>query len=446
MKVKRKGLGIVVVLAVLVACGLIWGIWGRNRSKDTLADVQFETVTVGRGEVTVKVEASGTVAPVDEVEVRPEIVGEIVSIPVKAGDYVRKGQVLAVLDASDSRIELEKARADYLAAAANVAGLEEGASASELDQARATLRQSEITAAADQAELERGEALYRDKLITRQQLDSLKNQALSSQEQVRSAKAKLQQLLEPPSSSELTSARAQLAASKMNWETLSRQYGNLKGGSYSVTAPIDGLILAINGKVGASKATGSSGQEIALMTMIDPSRLEVEMSIDESDLAKIALGQTASFSLAALTGQTFTGRITSIAAEGTVSDGVTVFTVTASLDNPTRQVRTGMNADVTIMQERLTDVLVVPNSAIISKMGRSMVQVPSAKGGVEMKAVKTGAQDDSFTEITSGLLEGDQVLVEKKSQSGQKDTSSTQRNGFGNPLGSMGGPPMGGIH
>lgn len=445
MKIRRKGL-FVIILVVLAAFGLLWGIRARNRSKDTLAGVQYESFTVKRGAVAVKVEASGTVTPVDEVEVRPEIVGKITSIPVKEGDYVKKGQVLAVLDASDSRIQLEKARADYLAAVAQVASLEEGPSASELDQARATLRQSEIAAAADQAELERGEALYKDKLITRQQLDSLKNQALSSGEQVRSARAKLQQLQEPPSSSELTSARAQLTASKLDWETLSREYGNLTGGYYYVTAPMDGMILVINGKVGASKATGSSGQEIALMTMIDPSRLEVEMSIDESDLAKIAVGQTADFSFTALTGQAFSGHITSIAAEGTVSDGVTVFTVTASLDNPTRQVRTGMNADVTIMQERVTDVLIVPNSAIISKMGRSMVRVPDAGGQAKLRAVKTGAQDDSFTEIMSGLLEGDQILVEKRSS--QPADGNTSRSGgrvLIGPMGTMGGP-MGGGH
>lgn len=445
MKVKRKSLGIIAVLAALVACGLVWGIWGRNRSKDTLGDVRFETVTVARGEVAVKVEASGTVAPVDEVEVRPEIVGEIVSIPVKAGDYVRRGQVLAVLDAADSRIELEKTRADYLAAVAKVASLEEGASSSELDQARATLRQNEIAAAADQAELERGEALYSEKLITRQQLDSLKNQALSSQEQVRSAKAKLLQLQEPPSSSELTSARAQLAASKLSWETLSRQYGDLKGGSYYVTAPIDGLILEINGKVGASKATGSSGQEIALMTMIDPSRLEVEMSIDESDLAKVALGQIASFSFTALEGQTFKGHITSIAAEGTVSDGVTVFTVTASLDNPTRQVRPGMNADVAILQERRSNVLVLPNGAIVSKLGRSMVRVP-ANGTPKMQRVEVGMQDDTFTEIVSGLLEGDRVLIEKKNSPAGSDGTSRTRNNSRSPMGGVMVGPMGGIH
>lgn len=441
MQLKRKGYGIAVILIVLAAGTLGLWLWGRNRSARTLAAVQFETVVVRHGEVALRVEASGTVAPLDEVEVRPEIVGEIISIPVKAGDYVHKGQVLAVLDAADSRIALEKARADYLAAVAKVASLEDGASASELDQSRAALRQSEIAAAADQAELERGEALYSEKLITRQQLDSLKNQALSSQEQVRSAKAKLQQLQEPPSSTELTSARAQLSASKLSWETQSRQYGDLKGGSYYVTAPIDGLILQINGKVGASKATGSSGQEIALMTLIDPSRLEVQMNIDESDLSKIALGQKTSFSFQAFEGRPFSGRITSIAAEGTVSDGVTVFTVTASLDNPGSQVRPGMNADVTIWQERHPGVLVLPNNAIVSKMGLSMVRVPG-DGQPKLKRIEIGVQDDTYTQILSGLNAGDQVLIEKKAPLGDTKDTSRSRSGFGNPMGG----PMGGIH
>lgn len=442
MKNKPKLLWILgPVLAIAVAFAG-WALLKKKAAPAASAGETFVTATAQIGEIALKVEASGIVNPVDEVSVRSEVNGEVLSIAVKVGEYVRKGQLLAEIDASDARIELEKARASYLSAQANLTKLETGASASELEQSRASLRQSEINLASNKAELGRAEALFQERLITLQQLETYRNQVLSSQESVRSAKAKLDQLLEKPSAHELASARAQVTSTKLSLETLTRQYAQLSGDVYSVRAPVDGLILEINGKVGSSsRQVSSAGAETSLITIADPSRLEVEMEIDESDLSQIAVGLPVTFNFLALEGQEFSGRITSLAAKGTVSNGVTVFSVTASIEKPGSSIRPGMNADATVWLERHSGVLLVPSSAIVEKMGRMMVRLPG-NGEPMLKRVEIGAKDDTNTEILSGLAEGDAVLVPKK-----KLSTNSGSNSGSNTRVLIGGPglPMGGI-
>lgn len=434
------------VLAAALAGLVIWRVSKSNTPATASGEAQYTEAVARMGEIAQRVEASGVVQPVDEIEVRPEVDGTVLSVSVKAGQHVRKGQVLATIDASDSRVALENARAGYLSAQVKLKTLLDGASTAELEQARASLKQSEITAASAQRELERAEALYKDKLITSQQLDSYRNSALSSQEAVRSAKARLDQLQQAPDPEELASVRAQVEASKLNWETLNRQYGQVAGNIYSLKAPNTGMVLAVNGKVGSRiRSSVTSAADLPLVTIIDPARLEVQMDIDETDLAGLDVGQEVTFSFAAFEDKEFRGRLSSIAAEGKASNGVTVFSVTASIDEATSAIRPGMNADATIWLKRRRGVLILPNKAVVSKMGRSMVLIQTADGR-KLQRVETGMQDDTNTEIVRGLRPGDRVLIERRlntstdsgngnGQGGNNNRNNRRVPGLGGPMG-----------
>ena len=260
---------------------------------------------------------------------------------------------------------------------------------------------------------------------------------------------------------------------------------------YTITAPISGQIIEKNSKVGDKLSAG--GNNTTTMAIIyDLSELSFEMSIDEIDISKVAVGQQVEVTADAFENETFFGHVTNVSMNATNSNGVTTYPVTVTMDETVSgdgesELLPGMNVDGTIILEQAKDVLYIPSNALQrgdvvyvkddslteDQQGKAGEKKPEAgqkadgsigktdeqknggesvsaegPGGAAVRAdlpegftavpVETGLVTSDYVEIKSGLSEGQEVYV--------KDSASNMTNmfGMGFPGGGMGGYPGGG--
>ena len=260
---------------------------------------------------------------------------------------------------------------------------------------------------------------------------------------------------------------------------------------YTITAPISGQVISKTGKVGDKISRSSNTDSSSLAIIYDLSELNFEMSIDELDISKVAVGQAVEVTADAFEDQTFTGHVTNVSLNGTNSNGVTTYPVTVSMDDKA-DLLPSMNVDGTIILEKAEDVLYIPTNAlqrgnIVYVRDSSLTEEQKAEadnntqpGGARDEApeemlenapsgevpeempenvsngkapamprqsdipdgftavrVETGLTSDDYVVITSGLTEGQEIYV-KDSES----TNSFFMGGFGGGPG--GGGPGGG--
>lgn len=206
---------------------------------------------------------------------------------------------------------------------------------------------------------------------------------------------------------------------------------------YMIYSSIDGTFTSNSVEQGNSIKQGD-----VLGSVANYDTMEFSIDIDELDIAKIKIGQTANITIDALTETTdkpMTGAVTKIAVEGTSSDGVSTYPVTIQLEK-NEALKGGMNANAEIIVEQKTNALYVPVEAVQKKNGKSYVMVVGQNApGSEMKFITAGISNDQYTEILEGLNEGDEVIVTSTSSS---DTSQqNQPAGMGMPMDGGGTPP-----
>ncbi|TSA46643.1 HlyD family efflux transporter periplasmic adaptor subunit [bacterium] len=191
---------------------------------------------------------------------------------------------------------------------------------------------------------------------------------------------------------------------------------------YTVRVPFDGILAAVNVKKGDSASSAT-----AIATLISQQQI-ADISLNEVDAAKIQAGQKATLAFDAITDLEITGHVASIDSIGTVSSGVVTYNVKLALDTQDARIKPGMSVSAAIITEARPDVLMVPNSAVKSNGVQSYVETldqssSNVKGASTAsqsitsatppanQTVTTGLANDSMTEITSGLNEGDQVVT-----------------------------------
>ena len=146
----------------------------------------------------------------------------------------------------------------------------------------------------------------------------------------------------------------------------------------------------------------------------------------EVDLPKIKVGQPVQLTLDALPNLTLNGTVTQVSPAGTITQGVVNYPVTISIDNPPDSVKAGMTASLNVITQQKDNVLMVPNRAIRT-VGRQKIVTVLFEGQQIQVPVSTGMNNDTMTEVTSGLKEGDVVLI-------SGTTTSQPRGGPGGPV------------
>jgi multidrug efflux pump subunit AcrA (membrane-fusion protein) len=219
-------------------------------------------------------------------------------------------------------------------------------------------------------------------------------------------------------------------------------------GSDPITAPADGVITTISVTTGARVQAGAI---VAHLTNYNS--LKTVASIDELDIPKVQVGQTATIKVSALPDQTFTGKVTAIANEGTSTNGVSSFNVDVSIDNP-QNLKVGMSTEANILTASKDNALYVPLDAVHSMNGQKFVMIASDNSNQKQSQnqnqnqnqgqaqnwnanrviVQTGLANSDYVEITQGLTEGQVVRLPNLAMS-----NTTTANGNRSMFSGMGG-------
>lgn len=188
---------------------------------------------------------------------------------------------------------------------------------------------------------------------------------------------------------------------------------------YSVRAPFDGTITKVLVKKSDQLSSGAT-----VATLITPENI-AEISLNEIDAAKVQVGQKATLTFDAIDGLSITGQVSSLDAIGTVSQGVVTYSAKISFDTQDVRIKSGMSISAAIITQMRQDVIAVPNAAVKSDSnGGHYVEIfdqplansGSTQGAVspvppQQQTVEVGLSNDTLTEITSGLTEGQQIVV-----------------------------------
>ena len=207
-----------------------------------------------------------------------------------------------------------------------------------------------------------------------------------------------------------------------------------------IRSPISGTVLQLSAQQGETVSAGLSTQ--TLITVADLKKLEIDAYVDESDISKIKIGQTANCTIDAFPNEIYKGKVTTIASGSTIQQGVVTYDVTLAIDSQGRQLKPDMTANVTIQVGKITNAVVVPAVAVHIGSNGSTVNVLDVKNGKQTifsTPVVTGGTDGVNIEIKSGLTTGQTIVLAGTL------TSSSPSKGASSPFSAppRGGPPHG---
>jgi HlyD family secretion protein len=355
---------------------------------------------VERGDIARSVVATGKIEPLTKVEVKSKASGIVEKIYVDAGAKVKTGQLLAELDKEQLQANVAEARANL-----------EAAQAAQL-AAEATYQKNLVDAEGPDVpflknDMDRAHDSYKQGLIALNVMQSAEkdyqlalNKQVSAQRNAEMAKAQVAQ------------AKAQIAQAKAALDDASEnlQYA-------TIVSPMDGEVLSKDVEVGdaVSSILVLGSQATLVMTLGDTSEVYVKGKVDESDIGKVYLGQSARIVVESFKDKTFEGKVTKIAPLGVEKDNVTTFEVRVSIQNPGGELRANMSANAEIILEEKKKVLLIPEGAVMfDKDKNATVEVADPKGadGRTKMAVKLGITNGVRAEVLSGLNEGQKVILQ----------------------------------
>jgi RND family efflux transporter MFP subunit len=319
--------------------------------------LKHKEVTAERGPFRVAVTASGLVRPIDRIELKSKASGEVTKLPIEVGDRVEEGALVAQLDQVEEKAALAQAEADLVIARAELALAEKN--------------------------FERRQQLFSSNVISKEQQDE-------------------------------TELELAVARSRLVQATTSLERAHERMEDTVISAPVAGVILQKYVERGQIIASGVSnvGGGTPIADIADMRKVQIEAGVDEIDIGKIEVGQTASVQAEAYPEHAYQGQVVRIAPEARVEQNVTLFDVIVEVGNTDGNLKSQMNASVEIVIENRPDVLTIPvaalqedGSADPGAPDRTRVLVKE-NGDYVSREIRTGASDYRVVEVLDGLEEG----------------------------------------
>ena len=355
---------------------------------------------VARGDVARSVVATGKITPILQVEVKSKASGIVEKLFVDINNVVHKGQPLAELDQQEILDQVAAQRAQLASTEANVANFEAALEQDKVNASAPDLPMYKVT-------LDRNTEMVKEGLVPQQSLDNANRDYLAALNKRDGAKAQI-----GVDGAKLKQAKAQVAQSEASLKQLEEQLGYT-----TIVAPMDGVVLSRDVEIGDAVSSilvlGSTATLV--MTVGDTTQVYVKGKVDEADIAHVYLGQPARIKVESFRDRYFQGKVTKISPMGVEKDNVTTFEVRVSINNPGGELKAQMTANAEILLDEHKGVMTVPENAVIydaQKNASVEVPDPKQKDGTRKVAVKVGLSNGSLTEVLSGLIEGQQVVLQ----------------------------------
>lgn len=459
---KKKVLWMIVALVVVTA--LVLGLTVLKGGKGN--EVKYRTEAIGRGDIEAVVVTSGTLNPIDTIDIGAQVSGKITKLYADFNTPVKAGDIVAELDQEQLKMKIQQNEASYQTRSAA------------LEQAKVSLQTS-------QKAYERAKALFAKSLLSVEEMDTAEANYLTAKSSLVSAQAGLSQ------------AKSSLDQSRVDL-------------SYAIIrSPVDGVVITRKVSLGQTLQSGFN-VPVLFQVATDLTKMKVECDVDESDIGKVKERQAVRFGVEAYPNEQFHGIVQQVRVSPTTTNNVVTYTIIVNVDNPEKKLLPGMTATASIIVGEAKNVLRVPNGALrftptlseaeLKKMqdemrerfmaqrqaqggqpgaagpggaapaasgapqgapqggpagqpgtltrqggGQGRPQMPrvwilDAQGKMRMAMIRTGVSDTSYSEIVRGdVKEGDLVILGTQ---GSTQAAGANQPGMGGMM-FMGGPPGG---
>jgi len=380
-------------------------------------DVAKLTVPVEAKDLTLRINASGKVVPIQSVNVSPKVAGVLKELLVDQGDRVQAGQIIAKMDDADLQAQLIQVRAKLAQAQAELAQARAGNRVQEIDRAQAQVDAAQARANFSRAKLERYRTLTQQGAIAQNELEQYISESQSAQANLREAQRQLSLLKSGSRPEEIAQRQAVVQAAQGELQAI-----QVKLNDTIIRAPFTGLVTQKNASEGAfvtpttSASSGASSANSSLANstsiVVLAKGLEILAEVPEVDIGQIKSGQQVEIVADSYPDRVFKGHVRLVAPEAIVEQNVTSFQVRAALDSGTDKLLSGMNVDLTFLGQNLNDALVVPTVAIVTQQGKTGVLIPGENNKPEFRPVTIGSSIQDQTQILQGLKQGDRVFLD----------------------------------
>lgn len=371
------------LLIILIGIGLyFWFAWANQTT------VRYVSEPVVRGSLVVTATATGTLQPTRTVEVGSELSGTLEDVYVQENDVVQVGELLAVLDTSKLADAIAKSQAS-------------------LESAKAQVLLSEATVAEARATLARMQEVFQ-----------LSDGKVPSESEIEVADATLKRAIANRSAAQATVMQAE-AEVKTNQTNMQKA---------QIKSSVNGVVLTREVEPG-NTVVASMSTPVLFTIAEDLRRMELQVQVDEADVAMVRPGQPVTFTVSAWPGREFPASIERVGLGSTTTDNVVTYKTILRVDNDDLALRPGMTATATITTAERENVLLVPNAALRYRPPAEAVEPQDTRASAtslvwrlngeqpEAVDVEVGISNGRLTEVSSSELKvGDRVLVGQESQ------------------------------
>lgn len=483
-KIIKVVIACIVVVGVGVAGYIVYA--KNTSKHMSFTATRYVTAAVSKQSISTTIQGTGTAYAATTEAITANNSGTISSLSVKVGDTVTAGQTLFLSSSDDvtksvttannnlskqkltlSSDETALANAESKVTADNtaIAEAETALSTAKTNASAASISTSTSTSASSSSAQQSNSGIPQGNSGNQQ---SSNTQSVSAVDSVTAAQNKLTQLQASLKNDEnsvknytnsivtdkiaVSEAEADLTTAKANLSKV------------TVTSPIAGLVTAVNysngdsvqgtssssssgtsSATGASTSSGSSsgsnssmssnsnsssgtssnsstGSSSSVLTVVDMNSIKIKVSVDELDVSKIKVGQSATIKFDALSDKSFTGTVEEVPQTGTTSNNVTTYDVVVKVNNPSG-IKLGMSANVAITIESKDNALVIPADALVEKNNKEYVKVQNTtssnstdlENSGNLVEIKTGIENLNYIEVTSGISEGQLVIYKSTS-------------------------------
>jgi len=358
------------VAAFIIAALVFYFFQGKeNKAELVTSEAQL-------GKIRQTVTASGVINPLSTVTIGTQVSGTVKEIYVDYNSEVHEGQLLALIDP-------------------------------DVFEATVAQREAALEIAKAQVDVQENDIIYYEKALNR--IKKLKDSKYSTDKELEAAQRNFDNAV-----AQLKLQKAQVKQAEAALKSAETELKYTK-----ITSPVDGIVISKSVEVGQTVAASFSTPELFSVAE-DLSQMEIEASVVEADIAKVAVGQPVHFSVDSFPNDTFLGTVKQVRNKALTTSNVVTYSVIIAIDNSDLKLKPGMTANVEIITALKEKALLVPNAALRFYMDDNKRYQEKGiwvlkKGKPQRIAIKEGISDDENTEIVSDEIStGDKVIVAKK--------------------------------
>jgi len=393
---------IFLILTAFIGAG--YYIYTKSKEEEKTKVKVFKTEKVKRGEIKNIINATAIVKTRVNayLKIGTRTTGRIQRMFIDIGDYVKKGQLIAIIDQREFKKDIQKIKSQIKKAENKLQQIDKLYPV-KIKEAEKSVQVAKAEYSFAQWKFQREKELLKEGFTTKEEFETAKKQLNTTKAKLKLAEETLNRLkLEYETEKKLAQDEIKILEKELEKAEIRLSYTQI----YS---PIDGIVSNVVAREGETLVAGLQAGE--LVTILKPDRLEIQIFVDETDIGKVKPGQKVIYNVDAFPDKVFTGKITKIYPEPIVKQNIVYYLAIVPVKKDyARYLRPEMTVYTKIIAGIKKNAIIIPNSAVRFEKGKQFVYVIK-NGKPQIRYIKTGWIDERYTEVIEGLEEGEIIAT-----------------------------------